>query len=60
MDQIELQERLKELKEELERTKSIQRKCELQDEIDLLTGEAQRRGHNLCNMDDEDCESCSG
>ena len=57
----EIKQRLQELTEAKERTKSIQKICEIQDEIDQLTGEADRRSIELNGNDsDYECIGCSG
>jgi hypothetical protein len=58
----ELRERVAELEAKKANSTSIMRVAELQDEIDSLTGEANRRAINLKASEDSDyeCIGCSG
>ena len=48
----ELTERIASLKEELAKSTNIMKTADLQDEIDALTGDAERRSIALCSIDD--------
>lgn len=58
----EIKERLAELETKKSNTVNIMKVAEIQDEIDQLTGEAQRRAINLKAEEDSDyeCIGCSG
>lgn len=58
----EIKERLAELETKKSNTANIMKVAEIQDEIDQLTGEAQRRAINLKAEEDSDyeCIGCSG